>query len=340
MSGSAAGRQLFLEGDAMTMLLNRFVGTIPWRRVPHSSAFCGVLLVVAIAGCESHSVMERQAALPQQDQPVDRQQTSIDAEPQESKTADSEDLTFPGFRLVQDKLSQRMSEDAPADEASQEKERSIEKQAVHDLDVIKANLKLAVEYNDERYSLVGRIANSGEQDILFNTELVGYYGSVKLKWRGEFIPRDPKSPFRTARCAGPSSAYNLVLPGRSMYQCLSGNSSWVRQQAIPRAEQLRRIEEMMKNRDKPFVAPRTSFHDDLLDFDWSAVSGRIELVVCQQLVHKMPEGDWVTYQIESNPITVDVDALKAYRNRLLKKGEELRKAEEDTNKPDLAQGRD
>lgn len=324
----------------MATLLPGFLRMLPSRRFPCACAYGGALLLFAAAGCDSHSVSQQRAPVHQQTQPADQHQTNAGTQQQKSGNAENDDLTFPGYRLVKDWRLQQLSQEAPTEHATEEIRRSPERQVVHDLDQIKTGLKLAVEYNRDRYSIVGRIANTGEQDVLVNTDSVGYFGSVRLKWQDTYIPRDPDNSMRFVSCAGPSTASNLVMPSRSILQSFQGNFSWLHDHARSPEERMRLLEQAITT---PVEPPRISFHDDLLDFDWSGVEGEVEIAVCQRLLHRPPKSkgynEWVTYQIESNPITVDVDALKAYRNRLLKKGNELRKAE-DTNKPDLAQGRD
>ena len=61
-----------------------------------------------------------------------------------------------------------------------------------------------------------------------------------------------------------------------------------------------------------------SFHDDLLDFDWTQFDGnRVEVVVSHTLPNRLPgKPGWGDYEIVSDPIKVDLRALRAYKQRL------------------------
>lgn len=193
---------------------------------------------------------------------------------------------------------------------------------VRDADYIRNNLKLTAEYDREHHYVYCRIANVGERDIVFNEEFVGNFETVTLRCGNESIPRDREGRAMWFGISiGPSVRGNLTLPSRSMYESSKGVSCWLRSGEMKRLSKGSKYVYYEQLSPTPRRGRGIAFCDDLVDFDWSSVNeNEVQVVLRQHLANVRPSQTPFSrcdvYEIQSNPISVDVDALKEYKQRL------------------------
>jgi hypothetical protein len=210
-----------------------------------------------------------------------------------------------------------------------DEERSPHLKGVRDLDYIRDSLKMIAEYDSEHHYLYSRIANTGEHDIVFNEYLVGYFGAVELRWKERAIPRESDQDARRfLQGIGPHLHANITLPSRSMYESLGSNYCWLRHGPFRKSSSAPNQYTANLLTSRPRKGKGISFRDDLLDFDWAQIEDSlVKVVVRQYLANVRPtdSGDPSVerFHVDSNPITVDVEALKKYKRKLRQYREEL-----------------
>jgi hypothetical protein len=300
------------------------------------SAWVLALVVVAVTGCadrqepvadSSTPIGKKSGSAADGPEPEEPSGLSADSLFQPFSTVDEEpsDLPVPplfeGYSIVEKGQPRIVAEGKYTVMFPIDEERSPHLEGVRDLDYIRDNLKMIAEYDSEHHYVYCRIANTGQKDIVFNEYWVGYFAVVTLKCKDRLIPRDSdKDALRFLQGIGPHLHANITLPGRAMYESREGQSCWLRFGPPKTSPSDPKVRILKLITPRPRKGKGVSFRDDLLDFDWEQIDGnRVEVVVCQRLANVRPtepDGSFESFQIESNPIEVDANALKTYKRRL------------------------